>query len=197
MYLPGGGGRSSFWRPVADRLWRCGAPAVLGYPGFGDVPADPSIRSLDDLYEALLAALPARFHLVAQSMGNVLAMRMALEAPQRVASLVMCAVSGGVDVRALGAAEWREDLAREQPGMPTWFIDDRSDFTARIPSLTLPVLVLSADDDPLSPIAVGEFLRGLLPSASLQVLSGGHSVAFEDPDRVADAIRPFLRAPGG
>ncbi len=50
VYLPGGGGRSSFWRPVADRLWRRGAPVVLGYPGFGDVPPDPSLRSLSDLY---------------------------------------------------------------------------------------------------------------------------------------------------
>ena len=74
VYLPGAGGRSSFWRPVADRLWRHGAPIVLGYPGFGDVPPDPSLGSLDDLYRAIRSILPQRFHLVAQSMGNVLAL---------------------------------------------------------------------------------------------------------------------------
>jgi pimeloyl-ACP methyl ester carboxylesterase len=194
VYLPGGGGRSFFWRPLADRLWRRGAPIVFGYPGFGDAPADPSIRSLSDLHDALLAVLPARFHLVAQSMGNVLALRTALEQPERVASLVLCAVSGGVDVHRLGGAEWRDSLRAEQPSAPTWFIDDRSDFTERLPSIRIPALVLSGDADPLSPVRVGEFLRDRLPSAELHVVAGGgHAMAHDEPDRIAALVDPFLR----
>jgi pimeloyl-ACP methyl ester carboxylesterase len=194
VYLPGGGGRSSFWRPVADRLWRSGAPVVLGYPGFGDVPADPSIRSLDDLYEALLVTLPARFHLVAQSMGNVLAMRLAVEHPERVASLVLCAVSGGVDVQSLGGAEWRHSLIAEQPTVPTWFYEDRSDFTERLRGVHIPALVLSGEADPLSPVRVGEFLRDCMPAARLHVVAGGsHAMAHDEPDRIAALIAPFLR----
>jgi poly(3-hydroxyoctanoate) depolymerase len=168
---------------------------VLGYPGFGDAPPDPSIRSLSDLYDAIVDVVPERFHLVAQSMGNVLAIRMALEHPGRVASFVSCALSGGIDVQRLGGAEWREDLARDQAGMPRWFIDDRSDFTDRLPKLALPVLVLTGERDPLSPVAVGEFLRDQLPSAELCVLAGAdHSVANEEPDRVANRIGAFLRS---
>jgi pimeloyl-ACP methyl ester carboxylesterase len=192
-FLPGGGGRSSFWRPVADRLWRRGAPVVFGYPGFGDVPADPSLRSLDDLYEALLATLPDRFHLVAQSMGNVLALRTLVEHPERVASYVGCAVSGGIDVAALGAAEWRSWLRSEQPAAPSWFYDDASDFTMRLGSIEAPVLVLGGDADTLSPPAVGEFLRDHIPAASLHVIHGGdHSMAYDEPDRVAAPIAAFL-----
>jgi pimeloyl-ACP methyl ester carboxylesterase len=194
VYLPGGGGRSSFWRPVADRLWRRGAPIVFGYPGFGDVPRDPSLASLADFYDVFLSLLPTRFHLVAQSMGNVLALRAALEHPTRVASLVLCAVSGGVDVRALGGAEWRSSLRAEQPrDVPLWFYEDASDFTDRLPSIRTPVLVLSGGADPLSPPAVGEFLRDRLPSATLHVLpSGSHVMAQEEPDRVAPLIAAFL-----
>jgi pimeloyl-ACP methyl ester carboxylesterase len=193
VYLPGGGGRSSFWRPVADRLWRRGAPIVLGYPGFGDVPADASLRSLGDLYGALLGVLPERFHLVAQSMGNVIALRAALEHPERIASLVLCAVSGGVDVRSLGGAEWRKDLSAEQQGMPKWFIDDTSDFSDRLSSIRVPVLLLSGDSDPLSPVRVGEYLRDRLPSAQLHVVpGGGHMMAQEQPDRIAPLIAQFL-----
>ena len=193
VYLPGGGGRSSFWRPVADRLWRRGAPIVFGYPGFGDAPADPSLRSLSDLYDALLAVLPPRFHLVAQSMGNVLALRAAIEHPERVESLVLCAVSGGVDVRAMGGAEWRDTLIAEQPSAPTWFIDDRSDFTDRLASIRIPTRVLSGDADPLSPVPVGEFLRDRIPSADLRVVTGGaHGMAHDEPDRIAALIAPFL-----
>jgi poly(3-hydroxyoctanoate) depolymerase len=197
VYLPGGAGRSTFWRPVADRLWRRGAPIVFGYPGFGDAPAAPSIRSLSDLHDALLAVLPARFHLAAQSMGNVLALRMAVEHPGRIASLVLCAVTGGVDVRRLGGAEWRDSLAAEQPSAPTWFIDDRSDFTARLASIQIPTLVLSGDADPLSPVRVGEFLQDRLPSADLRVVAGGaHGMAHDEPDRIAALVDPFLRDRG-
>jgi pimeloyl-ACP methyl ester carboxylesterase len=164
---------------------------VLGYPGFGDVPADPTIRSLDDLFRALLDALPTRSHLVAQSMGNVLAMRMAIEHPGRVASLVLCAVSGGVDVRRLGGAEWRTSLRADQPKAPTWFIDDASDFSDALPTLRVPTLVLSADADPLSPVAVGEYLRDRMPSAELRVVPGGHMIAHDSPDVVAGHIGSF------
>jgi poly(3-hydroxyoctanoate) depolymerase len=194
VYFPGAGGRSSFWRPVADRLWRHGAPIVLGYPGFGDVPADDTLHTLGDLYAALLAVLPPRFHLVAQSMGNVLALRAALEQPQRLASLTLCAVSGGVDVKRLGGAEWRVSLRAEQLQAPTWFIDDASDFTEQLPSLRLPALVIAGDADPLSPAAVGEFVRDRIPSAALHVVEGGeHGMAFDEPDRIAPLIGQFLR----
>ncbi len=192
VYLPGGGGRSSFWRPVADRLWQRGAPIVLGYPGFGDVPANASVRSLDDFYGALLEVLPPRFHLVAQSMGNVLALRVALEHPERLASLVLCAVSGGVDVRSLGGAEWRHALRCEQPVAPTWFLDDASDFTDRLASIRIPTLILSCDADVLSPVSVGRFLKERMPCADLKVVSGTHSVAQEDPDGIAELIGRFL-----
>ncbi len=193
VYLPGGGGRSSFWRPVADRLWRHGAPIVLGYPGFGDVPTDVGIQSLDDLYDALLTVVPVRFRVVAQSMGNVLALRMAIEHPERVTSMVLCAVSGGVDVRRLGGAEWRDGLRADQPTAPSWFIDDRSDFTDRLGGVLVPALVLSGDEDPLSPVRVGEFLRDRLPSATLSVVAGGgHGMAHDEPDRIVPLIARHL-----
>ena len=193
VYLPGAGGHSSFWSPVAHRLWRRGGPIVLGYPGLGDAPPDPRLRSLSDLHDALLAVLPPRFHLVGQSMGNVIALRTAIEQPDRVVSLVLCAVTGGVDVRSLGAAEWRQSLRPEQALAPTWFIDDTTDFTERLPLVRAPALVLSGNADPLSPVRVGAFLQRHLPSAQLCVVPGGtHSMAHDEPDRIAELIERFL-----
>jgi pimeloyl-ACP methyl ester carboxylesterase len=192
VYLPGGGGRSSFWRPVADRLAYRAAPIVFGYPGFGDVPVDPSMRSVADLYAALLHVLPQSFDLVAQSMGNVLALRMAIEHPERVRRLVLVACSGGVPVADLGGAEWRPSLREEQPEAPTWFIDDASDFTDRLGAIRAPTLILVADDDPLSPVSVGEYLRRRIAGSRLEVVSGSHSVAHEQPDLVAGIVGAHL-----
>ena len=110
VFLPGAGGGASFWRPVADKLADLGAVNVFGWPGFGDVPADSNIRSLDDLFHWLVKRLPpGASHVIAQSMGGVLAVRLVLDQPNRVASLVLVATSGGVDVARLGAADWRPE----------------------------------------------------------------------------------------
>ena len=53
VFFPGAGGRASFWQPVADRLSYLGPIQLLAWPGFGDVPADPTI---DELREKLSAS---------------------------------------------------------------------------------------------------------------------------------------------
>ena len=111
---------------------------------------------------------------------------------------MLCALSGGVDVRSLGGAEWRHDLSAEQKGMPRWFIDDRSDFSERLSSIRAPVLLLFGDRDPLSPPRVGSVTCAIaLPSAKLHVIEGGdHMMAQEEPDRIAPLIAEFLGSVG-
>jgi pimeloyl-ACP methyl ester carboxylesterase len=194
VFLPGAGGRAGFWRPVAERLADLGPAHLVGYPGFGDLPADPAVRSLDDLYGWVLARLPpGRCHVVAQSMGGVLAARLALEAPGRVDRLVLCATSGGVDVRRLGAAEWRDAFRASRPEAPPWFVDDRTDLGDRLGAVRAPTLLLWAQEDPVSPLAVGRFLAERIPGALLRTFPGeSHTFANERPDEVAAVIREHL-----
>ena len=193
VFLPGAGGKSSFWKPVADRLWRIGPAIVLGYPGMGDVPTDTGIETLEDYYEILLKILPPRFHLIAQSMGNVLALRIALEQPSRVQKLVLCAVTGGIDVLSLGGENWRESFLQEFPKHPRWYFDDTTDFSTQLSQIACPTLILSGANDPLSPQAVAEFLKTEIPdSRHVTVESGTHSMAIDQPDIIATEIRSFL-----
>ncbi len=194
VFLPGAGGDPAFWRPVADRLRDLGEARVLGYPGFGAVPPDPAVRSLDDLHRWIVARLPpGPSHLVAQSMGGVLAARLALERPERVRRLVLVATSGGVDVRRLGAAEWRDEYRASRPGVPLWFVDDRTDLTDRLTELRAPTLLVWSDSDPISPLHVGSFLADRIAGARLAVVRGGtHAFASERPDEVAALIRAHL-----
>ncbi|HET8734790.1 MAG TPA: alpha/beta fold hydrolase, partial [Anaeromyxobacteraceae bacterium] len=179
-----------------DRLADLGPARLLGFPGFGDVPADPSIRSLDDLFDRVVGWLPeGRSHVVAQSMGGVLAARLALEQPERVARLVLVATSGGVDVSRLGAADWRRDYRASLPGVPSWFVDDRTDLTDRLSGIRAPTLLLWSDADPISPLSVARFLASRIPGARLAVVAGGtHAFAKERPDEVAPLIRAHLES---
>lgn len=194
VFLPGAGGLESFWRPVADRLHDLGQVHVLGYPGFGAVPADPGVRSLDDLYRWIVERLPpGASHVVAQSMGGILAARLAVEQPERVDRLVLVATSGGVDVRPLGAAEWRHEYRASLPNAPAWFVDDRTDLTDRLGSIRAPTLLLWSDSDPISPRAIADFLAERIAGARVSTVTGGsHAFASERPDEVAAVIRSHL-----
>ena len=129
-------------------------------------------------------------------MGGVLALRAALEVPDRVRRLVLVATSGGIDVTRLGGAPWREEWRALQPLAPPWFVDDRTDVSERLPSVRAPTLLIFGDADPLGPVRVGEFLRDRLPNARLEVIAGGtHDMEMECPDLVASLIRSHLEGP--
>jgi pimeloyl-ACP methyl ester carboxylesterase len=198
VFLPGAGGRSEFWAPVAERLGDLAPCHRLAWPGFGEVAADPAIGSLDDLFRWLLGRLPeGESHVIAQSMGGVLAARLAIEHPARVSRLVLAATSGGVDVARLGAEDWRPGYRATLPDVPRWFVDDRTDLSARLSAIRAPTLLLWSDADPVSPLAVSELLAACIPGARRVVVRGGtHAFAEERPDEVAAAIRRHLIASG-
>lgn len=194
VFYPGAGGLASFWAPVAARLADLGPQLLLGYPGFGPTPAEPGIRTLSELERWVRARLPAGpCHVVAQSMGGVLAVRLALEAPERVATLTLVATSGGIDVAGLGGIDWRRGFRAEHPDVPDWFEHDRTDLSARLGELRAPTLILFSDTDPVCPPAVPAFLEARIPGArAVRVPGGTHLFAHERPDEVAPLIRAHV-----
>lgn len=193
MFLPGASGNTRFWQPVAERLSHAGSRRFLGWPGFGDTPADERVRSTEDLVARVVAELTAPVVLCAQSMGGSIALRVALQKPELVSHLVLSATSGGLDVSALGGTNWRPWFREAFPHTPRWFDDERIDLSERLSQVQIPVLLLWGDADPISPVAVGERLAQLLPHATLVVIAGGtHDVACERADEVAPLIERHL-----
>jgi pimeloyl-ACP methyl ester carboxylesterase len=194
VYLPGASGSRAFWQPVAQRLADLGPAACLGWPGFGDEPADRSVNSVADLARWTVSRLPKdQVDLVAQSMGGVVATLIALEHPQRVRRLVLCATSGGVDVRALGAPDWRSEYSGEFPNAPECFVVDQTDVTPRLPTIVAPTLVLYGDQDPLCSERIARFIAEHIPGAALACIAGGdHMMGKNRPDEVARRIREHL-----
>jgi len=196
VYLPGAGGSAAFWKPVADLLADVGTPVCLGWPGFGDEPADPLVHSLSDLIGWTLSRMPAfASDLVAQSMGGVVATRIALEHPARVRRLVLCATSGGVEAASLGQEDWRPSYRAAFPDVPDWFVVDRTDLTLRLPTLVAATLVVHGDRDPLCPVSLARFLVDAIPGARYASIAGGdHLVARARPEELAFILREHLTA---
>ncbi|WP_260960760.1 alpha/beta fold hydrolase [Pseudomonas citri] len=193
IFLPGASGNTQFWHPVAERLTHPAQQVHIGWPGFGDTPSEPGVTGMKDLVARVLAEIDRPTALVAQSMGGIVAVLAALERPERITHLILTVTSGGVDMSALGAQDWRADFAAANPTLPRWFLDDRTDLTHRMVELPMPVLLLWGDADPISPVRVGQRLAQLLPRAALHVFPGAdHDLGFTHADEVARLIEEHL-----
>jgi pimeloyl-ACP methyl ester carboxylesterase len=193
IFLPGASGNREFWKPVSAGLRHPGARRFMTWPGFGGAPPEPGVGGIDDLVARVTREITGPVALLAQSMGGVVAVRAALEKPHLVRRLVMSVTSGGVDVASLGAADWRPTFVKNNPGLPRWFVDERHDLTARIREITIPVLLLWGDADPISPVAVGRRLAELFPNSRLVVFAGGtHDLVLERADEVVHHVERHL-----
>lgn len=190
LFLPGAGGNPDFWRPLGDLLPAHIHKRYLGWPGLGNQPHAPHVLGFDGLVALVVAGLGDEpVDLLAQSMGGAVALRVALDHPQRVRRLVLAVTSGGLDVSALGGADWRPGYRASFPHAATWITESRPDYATELGQVRQPTLLLWGGADPISPVAVGEQLRRTLPNATLQVLAGG------DHDIVANRageVLPFV-----
>ena len=193
LFLPGAGGSPQFWKPVAEALPDAWPKEHFGWPGLGAQPYDPAIRGVDDLKKLVTAKMHEPVDLVAQSMGGVIAARIALEHPELVRRLVLCVTSGGVDMAGLGASDWRAGYRRSFPKAASWITDGSATPPLPVEKIAAPTLLIWGDADPISPVAVGCHLAERLPNARLEIVPGGdHDVASTHVDLVARLIAKHL-----
>lgn len=189
LFLPGLSGLGEFWDPVRSRLGELD-PIAVDWP-WDDV----------DGYDAFVDGVVTRLRglaepavLVGQSMGGYVAARAALTAPTAVSHLVLAVTSAGLDMTALGATDWRPGSRAAHPELPEWAFAEQPDLTDLLPSITAPTLLLWADRDELSPLAVGKRLAELLPRSELIVYSSDdHWVVREHAADVARRIDDLAR----
>ncbi len=189
-FLPGASGRGEFWDPVRERLDALVGDAVtFDWPGLGGVAAHPNVTSLDDLATRVIDRLTGPTVLVAQSMGGVVATMVAERRPDLVSHLVLAVTSGGVDVAAFGAADWRPGSRTAHPDNPAWLYEPVRDLTSALASLPMKTLLLWASDDVISPHVIGQHLPELVRRSRLVTFeSDDHWVARAHADEVAAEI---------
>ncbi len=198
LFLPGATGDPSFWHGVGQRLPAEWHQHFLAWPGLGNQPPDERVAGFADLVALAAAALPSPSVIVAQSMGGIVAIELALRFPARVTHLVLAATSGGLDITALGATDWRDDFLRSFPDTARWILEEKPDLSARLAEINAPTLLLWGDADPISPPAVGRHLATAIRGAQLELLAGGdHSFGKTMPEAVADHLLNFVLGRNG
>lgn len=129
IFLPEAGGSPEFWRPVSRLLRLQAERCLIGWPRFGPIPANKTIRRIDDLIEMVVSELNQPAALIAQSMGGVVAIKAALRKPELVTHLILVTTSGGMNISELGAEDWWPSLLKAQPELPRWFVNYNQDLT--------------------------------------------------------------------
>ena len=192
-FVPGAAGLGSFWSPVIQRLPSTWRTQRLDLPGLGPVPAHPAVSSYDHLVDHVARAVPAPTVIIGQSMGGFVALQLALRYPQLVTHLVLVALTGGVDMAACGANDWRADYRASYPQAQEWARDAVPDLTKQLRAITIPVLLLWATRDPLSPLAVARTVAAEIVHARLVTFeTDDHWVARRHTDETAIAIRALV-----
>ena len=192
IFLPGASGNTEFWQPVMARLPEHLEKTVIAYPEFGGYPAHVHVNSFSDLQDFVLDQIQQPCMIIAQSMGGIFAVRAALQKPELVEAMVLVATSGGIDLSPFDVADWRSDY-QQNFSVPDWFVQHQSSLDDQLYKIDCPVSLIWGDADPISPVAVGEYLNGKIICSELQVIEKGqHDLANIYADQVAEIIQAFI-----
>ncbi|MBN8613060.1 MAG: alpha/beta hydrolase [Deltaproteobacteria bacterium] len=97
------------------------------------------------------------------------------------------------------AAELENSFCRTDPEIAKQFarVTFLSDHRADLPKLKTPTLVLQCTDDLIAPVAVGEYMKRVLPRGSLALIENvGHCPHLSAPSASCAAIDRFLASEG-
>jgi pimeloyl-ACP methyl ester carboxylesterase len=192
-FVPGAAGSGNFWSLVIDCLPAVWRTQALDLPGLGPVPSHPAVFSYDTLVEFVARAIQTPTVLVGQSMGAFVALQLAVRHPHLVTHLVLVVATGGVDMVAHGASDWRVDYGVAYPQAQDWARDVTPDLTGQLGTIKIPVLLLWPKRDPLSPLAVARTIGEQIPDARLITFeTDDHWVAIRRPAETAHAIFAFV-----
>lgn len=135
VFLHGVGSDKTVWRPQLEHFGEERRSIAFDYPGYGDSDPPPERTTRDDYAAAILSAMDElgveRAHVCGLSLGGVVAIAMAAQAPERCASLILAdtfaahpdgqafydrSIAASENMRAL--AESRVDVLLAQPADP-------------------------------------------------------------------------------
>ena len=194
IFLAGASGNTQFWNPLIEQLPNNYTKQVIAYPGFHGAAAHPDIHSFDDLSNYVVAQIQQPSILIAQSMGGIFAIAATLQKTDLIKGLILIATSGGINLERFKVQDWRQLYRQEYLESPDWFVTTKVDYEEFLSTIEIETLLIWGDQDPVSPIEVGQYLNQILKKSKLYIVEGGdHGLAKQDADEVAIQINAYLK----
>lgn len=204
LLIHGAGGQHAHWPPQIRRLDGAHiiAPDLPGHGRSGSVGRDTVPAYAADMLTLMDALGVERFIVGGHSMGGAIAQQMALDAPQRVAGLVLVATGARLRVtpqileRVLTDYEAVVDFVLAHSFAPSadnslrqvgrrilkaispqvvygdYLACDRFDVMDRLPQIAAPALVIGGTADQMTPPKYLHYLAEHLPDAELHLIDG-------------------------
>ncbi|MBE2173789.1 alpha/beta fold hydrolase [Acinetobacter oleivorans] len=193
IFLPGASGSTKFWHPLIEKLPQHYQTKIIGYPGFGDTPESPQVKSFEDLKNYVVDQINEESVIIAQSMGGIFAVAAALQKPQLIKGLVLIATSGGINLERFNVQDWREAYRQAFLRYPDWFVTTNANYEDFLSDINIETLLIWGDSDPVSPVQVGQYLNQKFENSTLYVVKGGdHQLAEKQADEVSVQIKTYL-----
>lgn len=194
IFLPGASGSTTFWHPLIEKLPQQYRAKIIGYPSFGDTPESLEVKSFEDLTNYVVNQIHDESVIIAQSMGRIFAVTAALQKPQLVKGLVLIATSGGINLEPFNVQDWREEYRQAFLKYPDWFVTTNANYEEFLSDINIKTLLIWGDNDPVSPVQVGQYLNQKFENSTLYVVKGGdHQLAEKYADEVAVQIENYLK----
>lgn len=192
-FLPGASGSTKFWQPVIEKLPEQWSKKVIFYPGFSEYEPHLEVQSFQDLQNHVLSQIVEPTVLIAQSMGGIFAVQMALQKPELIQTLVLVATSGGIDMSFFDVVDWRTAYQKDL-SVPDWFVQHHEYLDYQLKHIQCPVLLIWGDSDSISPVAVGQYLNSKLKYSTLKIVKDGqHDLAKVHAHQVSQWIDDFIK----
>jgi uncharacterized protein (TIGR00725 family) len=219
VFVHGTGYGPGTWAQQQRRFEGALVPPLPGHP---DGAGMHRVEAYAEWLGARLEEVPAPRALIGHSLGGAIALALALAQPDLVGGLVLVAAGGRLPVREALVASLRDDFpdgcrrfvrdsfAKEEPRLaerslemliaagPETMLGDLEacqawDVRDRLGEVRQPVLVVSAADDRLVPVRLGEELARALPSVVMAVVpKAGHLVMLEQPGALNLLVAGYL-----
>ncbi len=207
VFIHGAGESSLLWHAQVEELAVRANTVALDLPGHGrsggraQSRVEDYARAVIDFVDAVAVPRPVPCGL---SMGGAITQQLLLDEPARFPAGVI--ISSGARLRVLPAV-----FATIESDFQAYVaMIDRSGFSEKTPAAVkqafledslradparMPVLIVSAEDDQLTPPKYGLFLEKNIPGAvRCHVRDAGHFVPIEKPLELNAAIQSFLDA---
>lgn len=108
--------------------------------------------------------------------------------------LVLIATSGGINLERFNVQDWREAYRQAFLKYPDWFVTTNANYEEFLSDINIETLLIWGDNDPVSPVQVGQYLNQKFEKSTLYVVKDGdHQLAEKHANEVAVQIENYLK----